>query len=172
MASETTTFEDDHNEDEVHVLTAQEAQAELEIYGKTMGELRPLMESARALAVLRGALAAGIVQAAREPCTPIDLAAALHLDRHRVQAVCAALEAYGIFVQEDTAYRLADVWRALALPATLPFVRTSIETLPGVSRVIAAAATSDDSYWTTAAADRVDLARWVTLDPRRHSRPT
>ncbi len=124
MASEITTVGDDHNEDEVHVLTAREAQAELEIYAKTMGVLRPLIESARALAILRGALAAGIVQSAREPCTPNDLAAALHLDQHRFQAVCAALEAHGIFVQENTTYHLADVWSALASPAALPWVRT------------------------------------------------
>ncbi len=146
-------------------MIPQDVPTDAQDVARASAALAPWLEGAQALVLLQGALAAGIVQAARGPRTPADLAADTRLDVRRVEAVCLALEAHGIFVREATTDRLADAWRALASTAALPLLRPRVEAMPAVTRALVAAVTSDASYWTTATADRLALAQWVTLDP-------
>jgi len=147
-------------------MTQQDAQTERQRVAQANGALAPWIEGAQALALLRGALEVGLVQAARTARTAGALATDVRLDMRRVEALCLALEAHGIFVREGTGYGLADAWSALASDAALPLVRARVEAMPALTRAITAVVAHDASYGTMDAADRVDLAQGVTLDPR------
>ena len=78
---------------------------------------QPLLEwiaGAKALALLHGALRAGILDAARTPRTADAIAVTTGLAPGRAADVCAALEAHGVLEREGDTYRLTDAFGLLA----------------------------------------------------------
>lgn len=73
---------------------------------------------AHALALLHGALQAGILDAVRTPRSAVAIADACGIDPERAADVCVALAAHGVVRREGDAYRLTDDVALLTSPTS------------------------------------------------------
>lgn len=80
---------------------------ELAAYEAASATFNGWVQGAQALALLKGALDAGIFDAARAPRTPAEIAELTGFEEEQVADICATLDAHGIFAREDDRYNLA-----------------------------------------------------------------
>jgi hypothetical protein len=71
---------------------------------------------AHALAILHSALQVGLLDAARTPRTPAEIAAAIGTTPGLAADLCAALAAHGILDRDGESYRLSEGFALLTSP--------------------------------------------------------
>lgn len=112
--------------------------------------LLDLLAGAQALSLLRAASAHGLIDAARVPRTPDQLAAMLGLPVSRVADLCLALDTFGLFDRRDDAYVLA--------PSLAPLIGDDApQSLQGMVDYVALA--------TRLVAEGAATQAYATLDP-------
>jgi SAM-dependent methyltransferase len=137
----------------------------LQAYGEARGALAPLFANLLLLALLDTAVHTGVLAQARRAQTPAMLASTLHLDETRVTALCDALDAYGVLVREDDAFRLEEHWATLADPE-LPFpLAAAIDHAFAAMQVLQHALSAPDAFGALPGEVRAALAKGVTVDP-------
>ncbi len=130
--------------------------------GRTLDEW---ISGARALALLRGALSSGVLETARTPSTAARIAAVSGLDEDRVEAVCLALVAHGVFERDGGYYRLSPDFSVLASPEavrSLPDVLAREEVL---GRSLESAASPQVAYTALSSEDVLALAVGLGMRP-------
>src|SRR4051812_13750792 len=120
---------------------------------------------AQALALLRGALDAGVLTALREPRSVEQLAAVTGRDTGWLSAVCHALEAHGIVSQEDGGWMLrAPVAASLEHDAQQPLADL-LSSVDARVRTLASGGRLDGGYGELASSERVAIARGLAMSP-------
>jgi SAM-dependent methyltransferase len=120
---------------------------------------------AQALALLRGALEAGLLGAMREPRSVEQLSAVTGRGRAWVSAVCGALEAHGVVTVTDAGWVLT---AAVAAMLEEDAQQTLADLLVGVDarvRVLAGGGVSDGGYRELASSQRVAIGRGLGMSP-------
>ena len=126
---------------------------------------RPVEEwiaGAHALALLHGALQAGILEAARTPSSPAAIAAACGLAPEQAVDLCAALEAHGVLRRQGNTYQLADAFALLASPESPRPLPASVAGAVAEARLLEAAARPGQVDAALPPADRLALAQGAT----------
>lgn len=136
--------------------------AEYEAASRTLQEWAA---GAMALTLLRTGVASGIVEAARSPRTPADIAAVTGLDERRVADVCLALDAHGVLDREGEAYRLAPDFAIVAAPGAPQDLGRLLDGIMVRVRGLEAAASSDRPYTALPAEDMLGLAAGIATSP-------
>jgi SAM-dependent methyltransferase len=126
---------------------------------------------AHALALLHGALQAGMLDAMRTPRSAIAVAEACGIDPERAADICVALAAHGVVRQDGDAYRLTDDFALLM----------SSDPVRPLSRVVARAVAeahrfetlprTDVSYAASSPAELLAFAQGDSPDPASPLRP-
>jgi len=137
----------------------------LKTYGEASAVLNPLIASVQLLGLLRGALKCGILSVTRTLRTPTQIAAAVGLPEDLVVNFCRAFDAHGVFVRENGAYRLEDRWAILVDQEMPTSLQDSINYAFAQSEALEHIGTQETDYWDVKSADRLALAKGVTLDP-------
>jgi len=127
--------------------------------------LSPLLSGVQVLGLIQGAYASGILAVAEKPCTPTQIAAAVGLEENRVVNICHALDAHGIFIEEDGHYRLADTWVTLTTPDAMQLFLDQIEYAFAWRKALLNAVTNRDTYWMVSSEERVAMAKGGVFNP-------
>jgi len=134
-------------------------------WARALGRIDALQRGTELLAVLRGAAASGMLRALSAPVEAAELAAGLGLRVERVEAAIEVLATHDVVVGIGTAWVLADDWVDLATGAA-PYDVTSMLGLVRIREEQLAGALVDAvDYWRLGEADRLTVARGVSLNP-------
>ena len=130
-----------------------------------LGPLQEWLFGANSLALLRSALTSGMLQAAREPMSPEAIAAAIGADPSRVEHMCLALYARGVFGSAEGLYGLAPGFAVLLsedAPQTLDVVlqRQSV-----LERILAGSLQQTTGYTDLGPDDLLAMAWGVSRTP-------
>lgn len=139
---------------------------EMEATQAAASTLNGWVAGAQSLALLRGALASGLFEAARSPRTVAEIAEISGLATGWVEEVSAALVAHGIFKRVDNSFGLADDFARLAGPYALFGLRETVEVRSIEARTLEELGSRGDVYTALTSADQRAIARGVTFaDP-------
>jgi SAM-dependent methyltransferase len=134
-------------------------------WARALGRIDTLQRGTELLAVLRGAATSGMLRALASPVDSGELATGLGLPVARVQAAIEVLVTHDVVVGAGTSWVLADDWRDLATGAA-PY---DVSSLLGLVRIreeqLAGALVDAVDYWEMGEADRLTVARGVSLNP-------
>lgn len=132
---------------------------------RALGRIDALQRGTELLAVLRGAAESGLLHALSTPVQAAESADGLGLPVERVQAAIEVLAAHEIVVSAGNSWVLADDWIELAT-GQAPYDVTS---MLGLARIrgeqLAGALSGAVDYWQLSDADRLTVARGVSLNP-------
>ena len=137
----------------------------LQAHGAASQKLNQWIEGAHALALVQAALSSGLLDAARTPGTPAQLATATGLDPARVADLCLALDAHGVLDREGDAYQLSPDFAALADPDAPQALTAIVGRAPVVARLLAHAADHKEAYATLPPDDLLAMARGAAARP-------
>jgi SAM-dependent methyltransferase len=134
-------------------------------WARALGRIDALQRGTELLAVLRGVEAAGMLRALTTPATAAGIAADLGLRLERVQAALEVLAAHEVVTVADARWLLADDWIDLAA-GRAPY---HVGSILGLVRIredqLAGALGEAVDYWRLSAADRLVVARGVSVNP-------
>jgi len=141
--------------------TLQTLQEEIGAYWAAHSVVSAWSAGAQALALLRAALAAGVLDAVRVPSSPAQVATATGLAHERVTLLLIALDAHGVVARRDDAYTLsADIARLMSPRAVQPLA--NILDMDGVrARALARAGASTTPYTALAPDEQLAVAKGV-----------
>lgn len=137
----------------------------LQAFTEARAVLTPYLSGVELLGLLHGTFVSGMLDAARTPSSPAEIASAINMDQGRVVEFCMMLDAHGIFVKENENYRLADKW-AVLIAREAPFTFQNI--LHGTfarAKALQVAASGSTDFWTLTPDDRLALAKGSSVDP-------
>ena len=120
---------------------------------------------ARALALLRSALASGVFDATRTPSTVGEISAATGVDEERVADLCLALEAHGVFEHEGDSYRLSEQFEVLASPDALQSLPNLLAKERVLERTLEGATSPEGSYTALSSEDVLAMAVGTGMRP-------
>jgi SAM-dependent methyltransferase len=132
---------------------------------RAMARIDALQRGTELLAVLRGAYDAGLLRALTEPTDAAAIAADLGLQPERVHAALELLAAHEVATLTDGTWRLVDDWLEL-VAGQAPY---DVGSMLGLVRVrenqLADALGTAADFWQLSEADRLVVARGVSLNP-------
>jgi hypothetical protein len=137
----------------------------LNAYSEASAVLAPLVAAVRLLGLLRGASTSGLLEVTRISSSPRKIAETLSLDEERVVAVCEALAAHGVLDKHEGLYTLAGAWTTLAAPDAMFPLEAVLDGAFAEAGALRAATGGAENYWTFSPAERLALARGVTVNP-------
>jgi SAM-dependent methyltransferase len=141
--------------------TKQAVQAYIEAYKV----LSPLLSAVQLLGLVRGTYTAGILAQARTPVTPAQLARVVQIEESRAAELCTALDAFGVFVCENDAYRLAEPWAVLTGPDAVQRFDELIDKAFAQAQILQVSANGNQDYRMLSSSDRMAIAKGITFDP-------
>jgi SAM-dependent methyltransferase len=142
-------------------LDRQALQHEIAAYRASASTLYTWSAGAQALALLRAALASGVLDAVRTPHTPAQVATATGLPHERVAAMLIALDAHGVVERAGDAYTLTADATRLVSPRAIQSLANILE-LEGVKAwAIERVGTAMAPYTTLSADKQLAMARGV-----------
>jgi SAM-dependent methyltransferase len=144
---------------------AQSAVQILEAYRDARSVLNALIGGVELLGMVHGALACGLLQLARTPCTLEQIVVALRMDHERVIEFCNLLDAHGVFIKENGHYRLADKWVTLTAPDAIFPLGNILDGALARAKALQLAANAETDFWTLTSNDRIALAKSGSVDP-------
>jgi SAM-dependent methyltransferase len=134
-------------------------------WARALGRIDALQRGTELLAVLRGAALSGLLRALTTPIDAATLAAGLGLPVERVEAALEVLATHDVVIGTGTSWVLADDWIDLATGAA-PY---DVASMLGLVRIreeqLAGALVGAVDYWQLGEADRLTVARGVSLNP-------
>ena len=132
---------------------------------RALGRIDALQRGTELLAVLRGAASSGLLRALATPTESGALAADLGLPVERVRAALELLATHDVVSADAGTWVLADDWIELASGQT-PYDVTSMLGLVRIrEEQLAGSLVDSRDYWQLSDADRLVVARGVSLDP-------
>ena len=132
---------------------------------RALGRIDALQRGTELLAVLRGAAESGLLRALATPVDPVELAAALGLSVERVRAAVDVLATHEVVTRTQGRWVLGDEWVELAA-GQAPYDVASMLGLVRIREEQLSAALGDAvDYWQLSDADRLTVARGVSLNP-------
>lgn len=137
----------------------------LQAYREARSVLSPLLSGLELLALLQGAFASGMLAIVREPSSPAQIAAGLHIDEERAIEFCNVFDAHGVFVKENGRYRLADKWITLTTPDSVYPFQSVLDGAYARAKALQVAAKGDTDFWTLTSDERLALAKGSSIDP-------
>jgi SAM-dependent methyltransferase len=140
------------------------AMRELQAYFTASATLNTWVAGAQALALLRAALTAGLVEAARTARTPAEIAAITGVEEGRVADLCLALDAHGVLERRDGRYQLSADFATLSAPGSLKPLPPLVDLRLIEARTLEASAAPRQPYTTLPAEDLLAIAYGVTGD--------
>ena len=140
-------------------------QQRMQALAAALQPVREWIAGAQALALLQGALQAGIVEAARIPRTLGEIAEECGIASERAADVCAALEAHGVLARIDGRYQLADAFALLASPESLIPLGATVARGVAEAHLLETIARPDHAYARSASTDLRAFARGDSVNP-------
>ncbi len=141
------------------------AMLKLQPWIEANGPVENWVAGARALALLRAALASGMLDAAQTARTPNELAEITGIEANRVPDLCAALEAHGVFDHLDGCYTLSSRFATLFAPDVFQTLSALLDIRKAEVRAIESAGLPSRAYTTLASEDMQAIAEGITLRP-------
>jgi SAM-dependent methyltransferase len=134
-------------------------------YGAATASLLRWIAGEQALALLRTALAEGILAALVEPATTATLAARTGLLEARLADFLLALEAHAIVERDGEIYRLAPAFATLLLSRALPALPDLLGRSAVITKLVTPRDASGTNYALLTPEEALSFARSVAPDP-------
>ena len=120
---------------------------------------------ARGLALLRGALASGVLDAVRTPSTIGEICAATGIGESRARDLGLALQAYGVFEREGDAYRLSEHFGVLASPDAPQSLSALLAKERTIGRALEGADSAEGTYTSLSSEEVLTMAVGIGMRP-------
>lgn len=130
----------------------------LQAVGAASQTLNGWIAGAQNFALLQAAIAAGIIEALRKPCTLATLSALCGLDERRAESICLALAARGVCERDGDAYRLAADFDLLAAGGGMQLLADTAGGADVIVRTLRNVASPDLAYTELPSGDLLAMA--------------
>jgi len=130
----------------------------LQAVGAASQALNGWIAGAQNFALLQAAMAAGVIDALRKPCTIPSLGASCGIDENRAESICLALAARGVCEREGDAYRLSSDFELLASGGGMQLLADTVGGAEVVVRTLQKVASPDLAYTELPSEDMLAMA--------------